>query len=378
MPKHLTSKDISTAGDAEAQRPDVAVSERTIDEIQNDMLASLQSKSDSEHQHFMSDIDNLDNELNNKQPHHELLDSVAGMKNTDVGVFASRGKGWFAMKWTQLKFMLGIDNVSNTSDVDKPISTAQAQALLGKSDKGHHHEVSEIDNLMMNYQKRIEPTMTTTDYYSGTKTFQPLNKTTVGLPNVDNTSDINKPVSTAQATAINTKSNIGHGHVIEDVTNLQNQLNNREPVINEGLPGQYFDGTKTFVNLNKTAVYIYDQGVKITAGTPQTGDTIIWHDMVTTSGGNATFYVTSDRTNSGTAICSSLQNGTVDAAIIDSTGATARGDSVVTSNKQIVVPITKQSFTGLVVLGLNVLGAASMPAAPNGITVKLYVTGVKA
>jgi len=43
---------------------------------------------------------------------------------------------------------------------------------------------------------------TTSQYYRGDKTFQTLDKTAVGLGNVDNTSDANKPVSTAQAAAI--------------------------------------------------------------------------------------------------------------------------------------------------------------------------------
>lgn len=42
---------------------------------------------------------------------------------------------------------------------------------------------------------------TSADYYRGDKTFQTLNKAAVGLGNVDNTSDANKPVSTAQAIA---------------------------------------------------------------------------------------------------------------------------------------------------------------------------------
>jgi hypothetical protein len=42
---------------------------------------------------------------------------------------------------------------------------------------------------------------TSADYYRGDKTFQTLNKAAVGLGNVDNTSDVNKPVSTAQAAA---------------------------------------------------------------------------------------------------------------------------------------------------------------------------------
>lgn len=39
---------------------------------------------------------------------------------------------------------------------------------------------------------------TTAQYYRGDKTWQTLNKAAVGLPNADNTSDANKPVSNAQ------------------------------------------------------------------------------------------------------------------------------------------------------------------------------------
>jgi hypothetical protein len=49
---------------------------------------------------------------------------------------------------------------------------------------------------------------TTAQYWRGDKTFQTLDKTAVGLENVDNTSDANKPVSTAQQTALNLKANI--------------------------------------------------------------------------------------------------------------------------------------------------------------------------
>ena len=53
-----------------------------------------------------------------------------------------------------------------------------------------------------------EPTITagtTGQYYRGDKTFQTLDKTAVGLSNVDNTSDLNKPISTATQTALDAK-----------------------------------------------------------------------------------------------------------------------------------------------------------------------------
>jgi len=80
------------------------------------------------------------------------------------------------------KTAVGLGNVDNTSDANKPISSATQTALDTK-----------------------EPTITagtTGQYYRGDKTFQTLDKTTVGLDNVDNTSDANKPISTATQTAL--------------------------------------------------------------------------------------------------------------------------------------------------------------------------------
>lgn len=54
-----------------------------------------------------------------------------------------------------------------------------------------------------------------------------LVKADVGLSNADNTSDANKPVSTAQQAALDGKSDDGHGHVISEVTGLQTALNGK-------------------------------------------------------------------------------------------------------------------------------------------------------
>lgn len=53
-----------------------------------------------------------------------------------------------------------------------------------------------------------EPVITSgtfSEYWRGDKTFQTLDKNVIGLNNVDNTSDANKPISTLQATAISLK-----------------------------------------------------------------------------------------------------------------------------------------------------------------------------
>ena len=54
-----------------------------------------------------------------------------------------------------------------------------------------------------------------------------LVKGDVGLGQVDNTSDANKPVSTAQAAAIAAKANASHTHAISDVTALQSALDSK-------------------------------------------------------------------------------------------------------------------------------------------------------
>jgi hypothetical protein len=58
---------------------------------------------------------------------------------------------------------------------------------------------------------------TTSQYFRGDKTFQTLNKAAVGLGNVDNTSDADKPVSSAQLTAINAKVS---NNIVDGVTTI--------------------------------------------------------------------------------------------------------------------------------------------------------------
>jgi hypothetical protein len=95
-----------------------------------------------------------------------------------------RGDKTFA---TLNKTAVGLGNVDNTSDANKPVSSATQTAL--------------------NLKENTITATTSADYYRGDKTFATLNKSAVGLGNVDNTSDANKPVSTATQTALDTKTN---------------------------------------------------------------------------------------------------------------------------------------------------------------------------
>lgn len=68
---------------------------------------------------------------------------------------------------------------------------------------------------------------TTAQYWRGDKSWQPLSASSVGLGNVNNTSDANKPISTATQTALDGKADTSHNHTIANITNLQAALDGK-------------------------------------------------------------------------------------------------------------------------------------------------------
>ena len=109
---------------------------------------------------------------------------------------------------------VGLGSVDNTTDVNKPISTAQQNALNGKASTVHLHVASDVNTGIFSVDQ-LGSTSGLGKYLrsvggggngqwvaaSQTKTDLALVKGDVGLGNVDNTSDAAKPVSTAQAAA---------------------------------------------------------------------------------------------------------------------------------------------------------------------------------
>lgn len=96
---------------------------------------------------------------------------------------------------SQARINLSVNNVDNTSDVNKPVSTSQQLALNGK----------------------LTAALNLADVNAASA------RTNLGLGNVDNTSDVNKPVSTAQAAAIAAVGGVinikSYGGVGDGVTN---------------------------------------------------------------------------------------------------------------------------------------------------------------
>lgn len=62
-----------------------------------------------------------------------------------------------------------------------------------------------------------------------------VTKTQVGLGNVDNTSDLNKPISSATQIALDTKANLIHNHLANDITDLQPLLDLKQDKTDQNL-----------------------------------------------------------------------------------------------------------------------------------------------
>lgn len=104
------------------------------------------------------------------------------------------------------KTTVGLSNVDNTSDADKPVSLAQETAIADAKKAGTDAQA----NLTAHINNKENPHKVT--------------KGQIGLGEVDNTSDINKPISTAQATAIADAKKAG----TDAQTNLTAHINDKE------------------------------------------------------------------------------------------------------------------------------------------------------
>jgi hypothetical protein len=120
------------------------------------------------------------------------------------------------------KSSVGLGNVDNTSDANKPVSTATQSALDLKANLAN-------------------PTFT--------GTVAGITKSMVGLGNVDNTTDANKPVSTATQTALDTKLNLSGGTLTGALT-----LSGAPTSDLHAATKQYVDGIAAGINFHQPVV----------------------------------------------------------------------------------------------------------------------------
>jgi hypothetical protein len=118
------------------------------------------------------------NTFNGKQPTATNLTQISGITRTNddiiqvkAGAYTNRTMAQLKVDLVLVKADVGLGNVDNTSDANKPISTLTQTALNGKED--------------------TITAGTTGQYYRGDKSFQTLDKTAVGLSNVANVDTTN-------------------------------------------------------------------------------------------------------------------------------------------------------------------------------------------
>lgn len=80
-------------------------------------------------------------------------------------------------------------------------------------------------------------------------------KENIGLGNVDNTSDLDKPISSATQTGLDGKSNTGHPHVESDITDLSHTDDN---AVHDNVPGEINSITEKVTPVNADILIIED------------------------------------------------------------------------------------------------------------------------
>lgn len=281
----------------------------TISDTTN-LQTTLDGKAASVHSHAISDVTNLQTSLNAKVntsslatvattgSYNDLLDKPSGSGNV-TSVAGRTGDV------TLTKSDVGLANVDNTSDANKPVSTATQTALDGKAATSHTHAQSDVTGLVTALAGKANTshthaqsdvtglttaladkanaadlaTVATTGSYNDL-TDQPtiptvpvtsvagktgavtLVKADVGLANVDNTADTAKPVSTAQQTALDLKAPLasptftgtvaGITKAMVGLSNVDNTADSAKPVstaqqtalnLKANLAGPTFTGT---------------------------------------------------------------------------------------------------------------------------------------
>lgn len=144
------------------------------------LATTLSGKAATVHTHAQADVTGLTTALSGKAAtvHTHAIADTTGLQ-TSLDAKAPLASPTFSGTVAGItKSMVGLSNVDNTADIDKPISTVQQAALDAKA-------------------PLASPTFT--------GTVAGVSKAMVGLGNVDNTSDVNKPISTATQTALDAK-----------------------------------------------------------------------------------------------------------------------------------------------------------------------------
>ena len=264
--------------------------------------------------------------------------------------------------------MVGLSNVNNTSDLDKAISTATQSALDLKATntdlalKANATDLAlKADIINLNLKAPIaSPTFT--GNVSG------ISSSMVGLGNVNNTTDLAKPISSATQTALDLKANTtdleaglatkagtasptftgivsGITASMEGLCNVNNTSDANKPISSATQAALDLKGTVKKVNgvspnaageiaisLGRNYTGVYNNGTFTTSGTPVEGDIFIVSGDPTGSNNGRTFIYVSTIWNE---ITNNI--GTTDARYVQLAGSTMQGNLLFPTDKKITL-----------------------------------------
>ena len=176
---------------------------------QTDLNTALGNKADKSTTYTKEEVNSAINEVGTKA--NKNAEDIESLKNnkanaSDLTSHINNNTNPHGVTKTQI----GLGNVDNTSDKDKPISDATQEAL--NEINGNIGAIVEVFDAQQQKIDSIDHTLGDTSNKINTHTdnkSNPHNVTAaqVGLGNVNNTSDANKPVSTAQQAALDLKAN---------------------------------------------------------------------------------------------------------------------------------------------------------------------------
>jgi hypothetical protein len=264
--------------------------------------------------------------------------------------------------------MVGLANINNTSDLDKPISSATQTALDLKATntalalKANTTDLALKANMTDLNLKAPIASPTFTGSVSG------ISASMVGLPNVNNTSDANKPISSATQTALDLKANssdvttslalkasitsptftgtvAGITASMVGLGNVNNTSDANKPISSATQIALDLKGTVKKVNgvspnaageiaisLGRNYTGVYNGGSFSTSSTPVEGDIFIVSGDPTGSNNGRTFiYVGS--------VWNEITNniGTTDARYVQLAGSTLQGNLIFPTSKKITL-----------------------------------------
>ena len=168
---------------------------------------------------------------------------------------------------------VGLNNVDNTSDSNKPVSIAQALADSAVQSAAAADATSKANNAQAYAIQRSNHTgtqlaSTISDFNASASGAAPvqsvsgrignvvLTKNDVGLSNVDNTSDLNKPISSLTQTALDNKANLIHNHTASQITDFNSSVSGLLPVTTIN------NGNNIVINKSGTAFTISTSGLQ--------------------------------------------------------------------------------------------------------------------